>query len=282
MVTSVVLQEEILKILLESKVNGHGTLYYSQIYNALKKNTGRTISYRDYSAALQDMENNNRLQKEERYQGNKRIPLVYYSLTENAVKEHQHNILGINLETERRRKLFQLLFVYETTKYGLMKFTREGFDKFLELAQCSEEDLKVTKQVEILDGKAYIIIFEPVNGIEISKFEDKQMELTIYIVTYPGFSIKEILSFHKKSSQFFYSYNYPMMFGHIQFTLTDLMKAFRELKNADLIRPISLFAGNQGADISTRLQRYTIADNRAKQLIHHVCKLYQELQTYCL
>src|ERR671930_576307 len=121
-------------------------LYNTELYRKIKEITGKNISYRDYNAALDDMVREDILQKTD-----KRGSKVFYSLTENAVREYQHNLLGIDEETKRLRMLYQLLFFYEVGKHGKIFFTgEEDYNRFLESIGLSLQDLKPYKTIEIL------------------------------------------------------------------------------------------------------------------------------------
>jgi DNA-binding PadR family transcriptional regulator len=150
------LRNIIQNILLESKENGQMSLYNTELYRNVKKKTGKNISHRDYNAALDDMVHEGILQKTD-----KRGSKVFYSLTENAVREYQHNLLGIDKKKERLRMLYQLLFFYEVG--GKMFFRRaEDFNHFLESVGLSLQDLKPSKTVEMPEENVRLTYFEHV------------------------------------------------------------------------------------------------------------------------
>jgi hypothetical protein len=54
-----------------------------------------------------------RLARIEDKESKSKVKPVYFSLTETSLKQYQHDFLGIDEVKNRRRKLFQLLFLYE-------------------------------------------------------------------------------------------------------------------------------------------------------------------------
>jgi len=116
------------------------------------KKTQAKVSHRDCDAALNHMVNQDRIKI-------KRSSKVFYSPTENAVREDQHNLLGVDKRKERLRSLHQLLFFYEIGKCGERHFTHEeDFNRFLESVGLSLQDLKPSKTVEISEDNARLTL----------------------------------------------------------------------------------------------------------------------------
>jgi hypothetical protein len=270
----------ILDTFLESKQNGNMSLYNTELYRKVREKTGKNISHRDHNRALQDMVDKGRLQKTDK-QGSK----VFYSLTENAVRDYQHNLLGIDKDTERLRTLYQLLFFYEVGKYGQMSFTgEESFSHFLESLGLSLQDLKPSETVEMPEWCVRLTHFEPVKGIVIVKHELIQENVTTcyYFVILPGFTHQEILDYcnrtimNSSKGEFYHSHYFLNMFSHLKFTERELRRAFQSLKKASLIEPIYL---GSDSDIPSHMIRYAIAGQRVRGLITEVWKLYEDKHT---
>lgn len=261
-------------------------LSYSELYKEVVKKlavTGKTknkISYRDYSAVLESMLKERKVSKED---SGKRGSKVYYSLTDSSKKQYQRDILGIDEEKQRLRELYQLLFFYEVGKYGKIYFTREeDFSGFLESVGLSVQNLKPFKTVEAPEVNVRLTYFEHVKGIFIAKHELILENVTTYSITLPGFTRQEIVDYYKKNSKrqrLTYSPDYLGIFSHIKFTESDLISAFQTLKTAHLIKRIPTFSADLDPNISSRHIRYTIADNRLRELISGIWKIYHEIHT---
>jgi hypothetical protein len=258
------LRDIIQDVLLESKQNGQISLYNTELYRKIKERIGKNISHRDYNAALHDM-----VCEFYKKQTNM-VPKVFYSLTGNAVRGYQHNLLGIDKHKQRLRTLYQLLFFYEIGKHGERYFTNEeGFSSFLESVGLSLQNLKPSKIVEI--PEEHLTHFEHVKGMVIVKHERIQENETAcyYFVTLPGFTLQEILDYCNRTVMnssrvvFYHSHYFLNMFTHLKFTERELKTAFQALRKASLIEPISF----KSEDLSS------ISDNPPYQIRYAIVSL---------
>jgi hypothetical protein len=102
--------------LLDREVKGEQRLNYNTLYDKvndkIKESRGEGISPRDFSSELKLLVEEGKIQRTEDEDSKRKIKPVYFSLTQNAKIEHRLGILGINLEQERLRRIYQLIFSY--------------------------------------------------------------------------------------------------------------------------------------------------------------------------
>jgi hypothetical protein len=130
-------------------------LHFSELYRKLNKRTNKkAISYRDFSRVLEDMVNEKRILKVQSTEdNNKRLPMVLYSLTEDAIKEHRLDILGIDPEKERLRRLYQLLFFYAAIS-PIRNISEEQLDKI-------KNELVIESRLHTVGTNFTEIIYKP-------------------------------------------------------------------------------------------------------------------------
>ena len=176
---------------------------YLAVNQRLKEKRDSGISKRDFYAGLEKAILEKKLQ-ENVDQGSKWTNKPRYTtLTEEGRKQYRYNFLDIstNLTKYRRKKLFQLLFLYQAAEYGKRFFRAdESFDNFLKSFSITSIDLKVTKMIEDKIGKldVSLIHFQPIKGIKIRRYDEKGIPV-MYTVTLPGFTLEEISQYHKKN-----------------------------------------------------------------------------------
>jgi hypothetical protein len=255
--------DSIIDSLLETQEN---CLFYSAIYKEVNKRLSKkrrkyvSISHRDFSLHLDNLVKENRLQRNENPE-KKRGTRIDYCLTDKAKKEYQWNILGIDPEKERLRRLYQLLFFFESSK-STIRVTDKQLDEFLSLIESSRQEMVAAPDKMFPEGGSSIAWYKPIKDIEITKFFDGNR--AFYKIRLPGFSIEEILNYEKPTLG-----NYESsIFCHNEFTHEELNGALNLFRKAGLIRPIpQIFASEL---------RFTIADESVRDLIASIWKIHKE------
>jgi hypothetical protein len=102
----------IAEILLQSETD----LTYSAVYQKVLSNIDFTLSHRDFVSCLQAMVNENIVRKVDKT--GKRGSEVYYSLSDNARKQHQLRILKVDKDYKTKRSIYQLLIYFHSFKRG--------------------------------------------------------------------------------------------------------------------------------------------------------------------
>ena len=239
---------------------------YSAIYKEVNKRLSSkrkkpvSISHRDFSSHLDSLVKEKRLSRME-YSKKKRGTRIDYCLTDKAKKEHQWNILGIDPEKERLRRLYQLLFFFESSK-STIHFTDKQLDEFLSLIESSRQEMVAAPDNTFPEGDPSITWYRTIKDIEITKFFDGNR--AFYKIRLPGFSIEEILNYEKPTLG-----NYESsIFCHYEFTDEELNEALNLFRKAGLIRPIpQIFASEL---------RLAIADESIHDLIASIWKIHKE------
>jgi hypothetical protein len=259
-------------LLEENKARLTYTKIYEEVIQKLASiSSNNKISYRDFSLVLQTMVDENKLSKED---SSKRGSKVYYSLTQYAKKEYQYNVLGIDKKKKKLRKLYQLLFFYETGNFGRISLSEKQLDEFLLQMSLSIKDF-VAEDTKI-NGDDSITHFKLIKGIKILKIEfhdgggggssaGSDMKYTSYSVTLPGFSKKEIMSKQERNNKSYL----PELFEHVQFSEDELEEAFTYLRKADLIKPFQQIIG-------TGEVRFAIANEELLKLISEIHGIYRD------
>jgi hypothetical protein len=99
---------------LQKKELQESTLF-REVNERLKKSKGKGISHRDFRKEAELSVKEGRLGRREDKQSKANVKPVYYFLTESYLKKYQrYDFVEIDQEKDRRRKLIQLLLLYET------------------------------------------------------------------------------------------------------------------------------------------------------------------------
>lgn len=255
--------DSIIDSLLEAKEN---CSFYSAIYNEVNKRLSKkrrkdvSISYRDFSLHLDNLVKENRLQRKENPE-KRRGTRVGYCLTDRAKKECQWNILGIDPKKERIRRLYQLLFFFESSK-NTIYVTDLEFDEFLSDIKASRQELAVESGNAFPQGGPSTTCYKPIRDIDIIKFFDGYK--VFYTIRLPGFSVEEILNCEKPTLRNFDS----SMFCHYEFTHKELNDAINLFRRTGLIRPIPPIISGQ--------LRFALADESIRKLILRIWKIHRQ------
>src|SRR3954468_19012352 len=87
----------------------NGPISYLELEDRVVKRRGKTMSFETFNFHLKKMVKENVLKKDDRGRGKQ----VFYSLTEDAKKQRQLNILGVNPNQLLFRRIYEKLFLYE-------------------------------------------------------------------------------------------------------------------------------------------------------------------------
>jgi DNA-binding PadR family transcriptional regulator len=94
--------------------NERGRMYYRQILSRVEQLLHHSLSDRQLTKYLSKMVNEELLNRHD--PTGKRGSKVYFSLTEKGQKKYGLKILGTNIEAQRRKRLYCLLFFFEVYK----------------------------------------------------------------------------------------------------------------------------------------------------------------------
>jgi hypothetical protein len=204
------------------------------------------------------MSKENRLHKED---SGKRGTQVIYSLTQKARKEYQLRILGIDKKAEKRRILYQKLFLFEL--YGSdYEVIEEDLDEFLSYIPASRKDLVIDEVIDTeTKGGAILTFYKPIMGVDIvcivsTKGEHDKAGNT-YNIKLPGVSIRDFVNPNSNRHL-----SFPLPFDHVNFTEEDAEDGMDALQRVNLIRPVM----NINGEI-----RYSLVNNQLRDLLD---KLY--------
>ncbi len=128
----------------------------------------------------------------------KRGSKVYFSLTEKCKKKYGLKILGTNIEAQRRKRLYCLLFFFEVYKRTPL-LTEKQLSRALKVIGSSMKDLERIQGVKMPQNAE--ISAKSIKGVEVlflplynPKTKSKKMS---YYVVIPGFSVEEFITYQR-------------------------------------------------------------------------------------
>jgi hypothetical protein len=280
----------------------HGTeqkLNYSALYHKvsdrLKETKQKGISRRDFDSEIKLAVQEKKLIRTENKDSKSKVKPVYFSLTENALKQYHQDFLGINEVKDRRRKLFQLLLIYEVSKGSRAYISGDkDFDKFLKSFSLSRQNLKIATRRTSSNSDKTVITFHPLNGLSVTKYQKHDRKgigkkprcilgargRTQYSVDLPGFTIEEIFQYAEEQTMIHMGlpFHPSTIFSDVQLSVEEIRATFDIFEKSQLIKPFSI---NNPDDIEPILLRklkgrYFIADKRLQALGQSVWDLYNE------
>lgn len=251
------------------------SLNYSSLYKGVnerlrihKKNPNFTLSSRDFSSELSVLVKDKRLRRKENSESNNKIKPVYFSLTERALKEHRFNILGIDPEKEKRRKLYQLLFFFQAISPPRY-LPVDKLDEILSRIPLSVNNLELQGISDYSsDEGATIETYKPIEHISFSIVKDLRGKYVSAKLL--SFSMTEILQYLEQTqvNSNSYSSSMPSM-TNLGFTKQELHKeldtVFRTLRDTKLIRPIR--------NVFDSDLRFVFTDERLSELINEILQV---------
>jgi hypothetical protein len=251
---------DIFNILAESLLQSETDFTYSALYQKVLSNIDYTLSHRDFVACLQAMVNENIVNKVDKT--GKRGSKIYYSLTENARRQHQLRILKVDKDYEMKRSIYQLLIYFHSFKRGEL-LTRRQLNKklhefglrFEDFQQINRKQSQVSTQIDNIKYTEVKALLHPVRNICIVEYRDnKNSHLTrnniVYYLYLPGFTVMEFIMYIKKLARRKeprpFS-RYPPLVPYVfyrNFTDKEIEEAILLFHKASLIRIIpSIFTG---------------------------------------
>lgn len=249
-------------------------LNYSELYNKVKQLLGYKVSHRDYYSCLKGMVKEKRLDRNEENMG-KKISTVYYSLSSNAIKESQFDILVIDLEKEKLRGLYRLLFLYQALKPPSPISVRI-FDRGLSNISVSRKDLVIESHFHILATGYTETNYKPVNNYKFRIVEDfdQGKKTTYYYYKLLSFSLKDIIKYITRKQKTLSDDIKPTPFANrIYFPEIDeieIKKVFEKLRHKNLIKPIQNIFDTCDMQIT-----FIISDDSLLDLINEIWHIHE-------
>jgi hypothetical protein len=237
---------------------------YTHLYRKVREKIGK-ISLRDFSSELRLLVEEKKLQRTEDKNSNRKIKPVFFSLTQNAVVEHRLDILGIDVEKERLRRLYQLLFFFSaiTSVKDLPQSQVENIKK----------DLVIETQIHIDNSNVTETIYKPKESLidhfriirrEFANVESNKAKVLYYCRLW-SFSKEDIVKMvtdiekQRKIGQWSVM---PFVNALLPFTDDEITSAFDTLRDNHLIKPIR--------DMILEETRFVIADKSLQDLVNEV------------
>lgn len=243
----------------------NGELGYNKLKSSVDGSLRKKLSYDTFSFHIKKLLAENTLSK---YDTGKRGLKVRYSLTDDAKKKRQLQILGYDRNQLMRRKLYECILLFGLSGWTVMlKFNQ--IRSFLSELGIKLKDLKVKSIRHLPSEEEFhkypdeIFVwtqthYEPVKvagymEIEVWKNESVKPSITDgFGVRLPGFSKSEVLN--------------RAGFGDLKPTSVELETAFDTLLKERIIRPISF--------MFRRETRYVIADDNLRAMIKDIWSIH--------
>lgn len=181
---------------------------YSTLCQQVIANLDCTLSHRDFANCLQDMVDENIVNKVDKT--GKRGSKIYYSLSENAMSQHQLQILKVDKDYETKRSIYQILLYFHSFKRGEL-LTQRQLNKKLHEFRLRFEDLQEIKNkkngvttmignIEYTQINAFTNSFKNIGVIKYEKKESCRIVKNnfAYYVYVHGFTITEFIKYIKK------------------------------------------------------------------------------------
>ena len=141
---------DILEAIKLSLLENENELNYSKLYKYMNeklkilrnKDKEVKISTRDFNSEINILTDEGLLVRRTEEASKNKIKPVYFSLTEEAIKQHQFDILGISLEKECRRNLFTVILFYQAFS-PRKRISKRHLDEMLSHISGPEKNLVV-------------------------------------------------------------------------------------------------------------------------------------------
>jgi hypothetical protein len=262
-----------------SLLEANSKLNYSKLYEKVNKrlkilrNKDKEVklSTRDFNSELNILVDEGLLNRTTDEESKNKIKPVYFSLTDEAIKQHQFDILGISLEKEYRRNLFHLILFYQAFS-PTSHISKKRIEEILSRIPGPEKNLVIESNTHMDDTNFTQTIYKPVEYIQIQKTElsdvgsSKQETIVSYSYRPLSFSEEEIMGYLEKSNNeilmpFVNSIGFREEGIEQQFR-----KAFNILRDAQLISPIR--------DVFGQI-RFFISDQSLRDLINKIWIIHE-------
>ena len=136
-------------------------LNYSKLYEKVndklrlsRNNPTGMLSTRDFGSEISILLNEGVLVRRQDDKSKNKIKPVYFSLTNEAIKQHQFDVLGISQEKEDLRKLYHLLLFYQVSS-PMRRISKKQLDEILSRISATEKDLVISEAASLQWHKLY-------------------------------------------------------------------------------------------------------------------------------
>jgi len=278
---------DIFNTMAESLLQSETDLTYSALYQKVLANIDYTLSHRDFVSCLQAMVNEYKVNKVDKT--GKRGSKIYYSLSENARRQHQLRILKVDKGYETKRSIYQILLYFHSFKRGELLTRRQlnkklfefglGFEDLQQVNYGQDRVTALTGNTKYTEVNAFT---DPIGNIAVVEYKDNENSRfaknnVVYNLYIPGFTVTEFIIYIKKLRKMKeprpFSH-YPPLVPYIfyrNFTDTEIKEAIELFNKASLIKIIPpVIAGET---------RYYLSDDSLIGLIT-VIRQIQEIMVY--
>jgi hypothetical protein len=266
---------DIFEAIKDSLLEDSNNLNYSKLYEKvneklkLSRNKPKVkISTRDFGSEINILLNEGLLIRKQDDKSKNKIKPAYFSLTKEAIKQHEFDVLGISPEKENRLKLYHLLFFYQAFS-PMRRISKKQLDEILSRIPASEKDLVIESHFHTVGTNVTETIYKPVKYIQIQKTElsdvgPKGETAVLYSYRFLAFSEEEIMGYLEKSNN---DRSVPFV-NSIDFrkeVKEEFRKAFDNLREEQLIRGI--------VDIFGKI-RFIISEDSLRDLIDKIWAIH--------
>jgi hypothetical protein len=256
--------------LLEANSNLNYSKLYKKVNEKLKilrnKDKEVKLSTRDFNSELNILVDEGLLDRRPDEESKNKIKPVYFSLTDEAVKQHQLDILGISLEKEYRRNLFHLILFFQAFSPP-RHISKKRLDEILSRIPGPGKNLFIESYTHT-DGTNFTqTMYKPVEYIQIQKTElsdvgsSKRETIVSYSYRPLSFSEEEIMEYIEKSNN---EILVPFV-NSIGFRKEEIEQQLR--KSFDSLRDARIISLNR--DVFGQI-RFVISDQSLRDLINKI------------
>lgn len=252
-------------------------LTYTKLYVLTTKSIGRIISFRDFQAHVKTMCIQGVLNKFD--PTGSRGSKVSLSLSKSAIKKARLNILNLDDNAIKLKKLYALILTFQNFR-RFMPLTDRQINSYLKKLGTEKKALKLIAKIPpqekypgmLIHGSIYapVEVFESVRGIQFIRYikasaENKNDARLFYYPITPGFSADEFLEYleilRKGRDPRPYAPYPPVVpyLDDIQTTREELVKAIETLRSEQILKVIDQIIPDE--------KRYDIQDTNLKSII---------------
>lgn len=241
---------------------------YTHLYERVRVKIGK-ISLRDFSSELKLLVKEKKLQRTEDKTSNRKIKPVYFSLTQNAIVEHRLDILGIDAEKERLRRLYQLLFFYSAIA-SVKDIPQSQIENI-------KKDLEIETRNHTSNSNVTDTVYKPKESVgdhfRIIKREFADAEpnkgKVVHYCKLLSFSKEDVVKMVRDTERQRIKDQWsvmPFVNTLLPFTDDEITRAFDILRNNHLIEPIrNMISGET---------RFVIADKSLRDLVNEIWNMH--------
>jgi len=254
------------------KRNEKGRMHYREILSRVEQLLHHSLSDRQLTKNLSMMVYEKLLNRYD--PTGKRGSKVYFSLTEKGQKKYGLKILGTNIEAQRRKRLYCLLFFFEVYKRTPL-LTEKQLSRVLKVIGSSMNDLERIQGVKMPQNAE--ISAKSIKGVDVLFFplynpKTKSKKMSYYVVI-PGFSVEEFITYQLLLKDGIaprpfaprpfshYATFRPFVF-HSSYTKKEVEEAVFSFVESGIIQPIDPIIPGE--------KRYNIVDQSLRELAYAI------------